>query len=475
MSSISTVQTGLAAIASLPARLSHRARRAAMAGLCTAGIAIAWIVASQLTGLVWLAFVAALTGAVLAVWRLIRTQTRLRTALARAERERALMEQTLRESQKMEALGRLTNGVLHDFNNHLTVISSNVEMVIRRLDGGHDRLLRHTDAAMQGVRRAAALTRRLLSFSRQAAPEPEIVDVDRLVTGLSELLRRTLGDRIGLSVRLSGEPWFTWADINQMENALLSLAATARDQVPDGGCLTIAVSNARQDQICLSPDASLLAGDYIQVAVAASAAPVASEHWHALDDLARADLYMARVFVREAGGCLLRSDDGALRICLPRHVPPSVMTAVAARNTSGQATILVVEDDAPVRTACVGMLRTLGYQVLEAPDAMEAFRLIADHGGIDLLFTDLGLPSGVSGHALADAARNADPGIRILFTTGLECIDPPERAGAALLRKPFSAAQLAAKVQDALTVAHSMVVQGQARQSVTEISINQPR
>ena len=129
---------------------------------------------------------------------------------------------------------------------------------------------------------------------------------------------------------------------------------------------------------------------------------------------------MARAFVREAGGCLLRSEQrmrcGLSCRVICRHGPDAQCRA--PEHQLGRPTILVVEDDAPVRTACVEMLRTLGYQVLEAPDAMEAFRLIADHGGIDLLFTDLGLPGGVSGHALADAARNVDPAMRVLFTTG---------------------------------------------------------
>jgi CheY-like chemotaxis protein len=411
---------------------------------------------------------AGLTVLVLAAWLSVKQVSRLRNALVDKERERAAMEQALRRSQKMEALGRLTVGVAHDFNNHLTVISSNVEMISRRLEPGQDRLLRHTDAAIQGVRRAAILTGRLLSFSRQPAIEPETVDVDRLVDGLAELLRRTLGDRIRLEVGLSGSPWFAWADINQMENALLSLVVNARDQVPDGGVLSIAVSNVQLDAVFAAANPMVPPGDYIQIAVSGPTDPAETPRWEPAEDLTSADLFMARAFVREVGGCLLRSDPTlcglSLRLFLPRYVPPPVASAATSRSTGGPTTILVVEDEPAIRAVCVETLRGQGFHVLEAPDAMEAFRLIADHGGIDLLFTDLGLPGGVSGRALADAARNVDPGMRVLFTTGHERADPTDRATAMLLRKPFNPAQLAAKVRDVLAaqqpVERSETVQG---------------
>jgi CheY-like chemotaxis protein len=376
------------------------------------------------------------------------------------------MEQALRQSQKMEALGRLTVGVAHDFNNHLTVISSNVELLARRLDEKQGHLLRHSAAAMQGVRRAAILTGRLLSFSRQPVVEPEAVEVDRLVHDVAELLGRTLGDRTGLNVQLSGAPWLTLVDINQMENALLSLLVNARDQVADGGSLTLAVSNVQLDTVFMAAHPSVLPGDYIQIVV--SGTSTAPPRWEPTDDLVGVDLFMVRAFVGEAGGCLLQSEPTgggmSLRLFLPRYLPPAVATADATRGPAGRSRILVVEDDAAIRTICVETLRTLGYEVLEAPDAMEAFRLIADHGGIDLLFTDLGLPGGVSGRALADAARNVDAGMRVLFTTGSDRADLPDQATAALLRKPFNPAQLADKVRTILAgaqpVERSEIVQG---------------
>jgi signal transduction histidine kinase len=454
MTLLSLPQIRLAVIPSPLGRLPNGLRDMVAPGGWIAGIVLASLLVSWLTDQAWLAVAVGIAGMLLAAWRSVKILAATREALDRAERERSAMEKALRCSQKMEALGRLTVGVAHDFNNHLTVISSNVEMVARRLDQTQERLQRHTEAAMQGVQRAAVLTGRLLSFSHQPEPEPEAVDVERLLSGLSDLLRRTLGDRIGLDVVPPDAPWLIWADVNQMENALLSLSVNARDQVRDGAKLTIAVSNVRLHEVPRAAYPSMLPGDYIQIAVSDSTGSQPPKEWLPADDVSSADLSMARAFAREAGGYLLRSDPAAgrmsLRLFLPRYAPPALATAVSRRDTGGRPTILVVEDDAAVRGACVEILRELDYQVLQAPDAMEAFRLIADHGGIDLLFTDLGLPGGVSGRALADAARNVDAGIRVLFTTGYQRVDLTDRAGTALLRKPFNPAQLAAMVHDVL-------------------------
>ena len=430
------------------------ARNVVAPGAWIAGIVVSSLLALWLTGQAWLAEVVGIAGMVLAARHSVKMLAAARNTLEQAQRDRAAMEQALRESQKMEALGRLTVGVAHDFNNHLTVISSNVEMLARRLDVSQQHLLRHTDAAIQGVQRAAALTGRLLSFPRQPSSEPEAVDVDRILSSLSDLLRRTLGDRVELEVLSPETPWLIWADVNRMENALLSLTVNARDQVRDGATLTIAVSNLHLDEALQAACATLVPGDYVQIAITDSIAPVEFHGWG--EDSTSLDLSMARAFVREAGGCLLRQDPStdalALKLVLPRYAPSGRADTVSRQDAGGRSTVLVVEDDAAVRLACVEALRDLDYKVLEAPDAMEAFRLIADHGGIDLLLTDLGLPGGVSGRALADAARNVDPALRVLFTTGYEHFDLTGRPGTALLRKPFNPAQLASMVRDVLTV-----------------------
>jgi CheY-like chemotaxis protein len=393
------------------------------------------------------------------LWCLSRELMSLRNHLTIARRDRAVLEEALRQSQKLEAIGRLTAGIAHDFNNHLTVISSNLELMTHRLDGGRERLIRHADAAMQGVQRAAFLTGRLLSFSRQRTPEPEAVDVGRLLSGLSDLLRRTLEEGVELEVRLSDAQLFVWADVHQMENALLSLAVNARSRISHGGMLALTVGTVCLDEGFVAAHPGVLPGDHVRVTVNPTTSPAvadgqpaldAASPWRSADDLASVGLSMAGGFVREAGGCLLQSGAlaGAPSLCLllPRYQPPS--PAGARRDgREGRPRILVVEDDSAVRGACGETLRELGYEVLEAPDAMEAFRLIADHGGIDLLLTDLRLPGGVSGRALAAAARNVDPAMQVLFITGYASGDLNERSDDALLAKPFSPTQLARKVR----------------------------
>nr|WP_294525003.1 response regulator [uncultured Rhodopila sp.] len=359
-----------------------------------------------------------------------------RQALDAARRQLAATEETLRGSRRLETVGRLAVGIAHDFNNQLTVISANVEMLKRSLGAADGRLLRRADAAMQGVQRAAALTGRVLALSRAAPAEPEAVDVNRLLDGMASLLRRGLGDRATLRLRLLRDPWFVWADVNRMENALLALAAEAAERVPDGGTLTVAAEPVTLATGCRG----LLPGDYVRIAVTA---PQAGR-------LAGETAAGAAALAREAGGAVLPCDDPAsCRLLLPRHLPPPAAVP-APRSAGGRATILVVEDDAELRAACVEVLRDLGYAVLEAPDAMEGFRVIADGGGIDLLFTDVGLPGGVSGRALADAVRQVDGGVRVVFTTGYAAAGEPHRPGTALLPKPFGSAQLAGAVRQAL-------------------------
>jgi signal transduction histidine kinase/ActR/RegA family two-component response regulator len=408
----------------------------------------------------------------LAAWRARREGATL-AALQAEIRRREQAEEALRQAQKMEAVGRLTGGIAHDFNNHLTVISSNVELLKRRLPESAANLERLADAAMNGVRRAATLTQRLLAFSRQQTLDPEPLDAGQLVTGMLDLLRRTLGESVEVATVSGGGLWLTRIDANQLESALLNLAVNARDAMPRGGKLTIETANAALDESYAAMHADLAAGQYVMLAIRDTGVGMspdvkarAFEPFFTTKPFGQGTglgLSMVYGFVKQSGGHVrIDSEPGqgtTIRLYLPRYVQqpsPLAATRVAGpgRTHGAAETVLVVEDDDTVRHAAVEALREIGYQVLEAPDAMEAFRLIADRGGIDLLFTDVGLPGGVNGRALADAAHNIHPTLKVLFTTGYT-LDSTSDSGplngdAHFLAKPFSLQQLEAKVREVL-------------------------
>jgi len=393
-------------------------------------------------------------------------------ALQAEIRRREQAEDALRQAQKMEAVGRLTGGIAHDFNNHLTVISSNVELLKRRLPANTEGLGRLADAAMHGVRRAATLTQRLLAFSRQQTLDPEPLDAGQMVSGMLDLLRRTLGEDVAVETALGAGLWLTRIDANQLESALLNLAVNARDAMPRGGKLTIETANAAIDQSYAAKHADLTAGQYVMIAVHDTGTGMtpdiqarAFEPFFTTKPFGQGTglgLSMVYGFVAQSGGHVrIESEPGqgtTIRLYLPRYVqqpaPVVVSSGAAVRTPNDVETVLVVEDDDTVRHAAVEALREIGYEVLEAPDAMEAFRLIADRGGIDLLFTDVGLPGGVNGRALADAAHNINPALKVLFTTGYTR-DSSLQSGTLngdvhFLAKPFSLQQLEAKVREVL-------------------------
>jgi signal transduction histidine kinase/ActR/RegA family two-component response regulator len=405
--------------------------------------------------------------------RQLRRQQETLAQLRNEEQRRELAEEALRQSQKMEAIGRLTGGIAHDFNNHLTVISSNVELLQRRMPQGSEALARLADAAMSGVQRAATLTHRLLAFSRQQPLDPEPLDLGRLVTDMSDLLRRTLGEDVAIETVLAGGLWQTRVDANQLENVLLNLAVNARDAMPNGGKLTIETANAHLDDAYAASHAEVSAGQYVMLAVtdtgmgmAPEVIEKAFEPFFTTKPLGQGTglgLSMVYGFIKQSGGHVaIYSEPGqgsTLKVYLPRFVTPDTKPAAGdamapSRQRGSGETILVVEDDEDVRRSSVEALREMGYEVLEAGDAMDGVRLIVDRGGIDLLFTDVGLPGGVNGRALADAARSAQPGLRVLFTTGYTrnailhngVLDP----GVHFIAKPFNLTALAAKVREVL-------------------------
>jgi PAS domain S-box-containing protein len=395
-----------------------------------------------------------------------------RVAAAIAEREHA--EEALRQSQKMEAVGQLTGGIAHDFNNLLTVIAGNIDIARRHLgEAGEGRVLRALGNAQIGAERAAVLTQRLLAFSRRQPLNPRPVDANKLVTGMGELLHRTLGETIEVETVLAAGLWRVEADPNQLENAILNLAVNARDAMPDGGKLTIETANTHLDRGYAARHAGVTAGQYVAICVSdigsgmdADTLERAFEPFFTTKEVGKGTglgLSMVYGFVKQSGGHLkIYSEEGegtTVRIYLPRLIGEAADAEdrpdEAVPEGSREETILVCEDDDDVRAYTVEVLRELGYRVLEAHDGPSALRLLErQEGNVDLLFTDVVLPSGMTGAVLAQEARARRPELKILFTTGYARnaivhhgrLDP----GVELITKPFAYADLAARVRDML-------------------------
>jgi len=395
-----------------------------------------------------------------------------RVAAAIAERERA--EEALRQSQKMEAVGQLTGGIAHDFNNLLTVIAGNVDIARRHIgDQGEARVLRALGNAQVGAERAAVLTQRLLAFSRRQPLNPRPVDANKLVTGMGELLHRTLGETVEVETVLAAGLWRIEADPNQLENAILNLAVNARDAMPEGGKLTIETANTHLDRAYAVQNAGVSPGQYVAICVSDIGTGMdpdtlarAFEPFFTTKEVGKGTglgLSMVYGFVKQSGGHLkIYSEEGegtTVRIYLPRLLGQEESAEDRPEQEvpegSRDETILVCEDDDDVRAYTVEVLRELGYRVLEAHDGPSALRLLErQEGGVDLLFTDVVLPSGMTGAVLAQEARARHPALKVLFTTGYARnaivhhgrLDP----GVELITKPFAYADLAARVRDML-------------------------
>jgi PAS domain S-box-containing protein len=393
-------------------------------------------------------------------------------ARLRAEiHERARAEEALRQAHKMEALGQLTGGVAHDFNNLLTVVMGNVEAIQRRLGANGDAEIRsHTDFAMQGAKRAAVLTQRLLAFARGQPLEPKATDINKLLSGMSELFARTLGEHISLKTVFARGLWPTAVDPNQLESVLLNLAANARDAMPGGGTLTIETTNAPLRALPdFSPHPDVAPGEYVLVCVSDTGVGMSRETLMRVFEpffttkplgqgtgLGLSQLYG---FVKQSGGHVnIESEEGkgtSVKIYLPRLFDEIATTAPAAKEaapeTESRETVLAVEDDEDVRRYAVGMLRELGYDVVEAADGAAALRLLETHPDIRFLFTDVGLPGGYNGRELADEALKRRPYLKVLFTTGYGRdgiihegrLDP----GVQLITKPFTFGEFTEKIR----------------------------
>jgi signal transduction histidine kinase len=394
--------------------------------------------------------------------------------LAEAQ-ERERVEAVLRQAQKMEGIGLLTGGIAHDFNNLLTIIVGNLEIMQRQLASPPlqaSNLERSVDSAMRGAQRAVSLTQRLLAFSRQQPLDPKPVDMSRLVTGMSDLLRRTIGEQTTVETVLAGGLWRVNVDANQLETAILNLAVNARDAMPNGGKLTIETANVRLDEGYAAAQAEVIQGRYVMLAVTDSGIGMtqetmakAFEPFFTTKDVGHGTgLGLSQIygFVKQSGGHVkIYSELGegtTVRIYLPRlHADDAVTeiepVAKIARGHDNE-TILVVEDEAEVRAYTGGILRELGYAVLEAPNGKIALDMLERHPEIELLFTDVGLPGGMNGGQLADAARQQRRALKVLFTTGYArnatVHDGRLEPGVQLITKPFTYAALAGKVRDIL-------------------------
>jgi signal transduction histidine kinase/DNA-binding response OmpR family regulator len=389
--------------------------------------------------------------------------------------ERRAAEEALRQAQKMEGIGQLTGGVAHDFNNLLTIIVGSLETLRRQIkQPGYDtaHIERMADSAMRGAQRAASLTQRLLAFSRQQPLDPKPVDVSRLVSGMSDLLHRTIGEQISIETVLAAGLWRSNIDANQLEIAIINLAVNARDAMPGGGKLTVETSNVSLDEGYALNQAEVVPGQYVMLAVTDNGLGMsrdtvqkAFEPFFTTKDIGHGTgLGLSQVygFVKQSGGHVkIYSEVGlgtTVKIYLPRlYSNESVAVAEPApRIIKGHEneTILAVEDDIDVRAHTCGTLRELGYRVLEAPNGKAALDLLRSNPEVDLLFTDVGLPGGMNGRQLAEAARKIKSSLKVLFTTGYARnaivhegrLDP----GVQLLTKPFTYAALSAKVRDML-------------------------
>jgi PAS domain S-box-containing protein len=400
-----------------------------------------------------------------------------RTRELEAENEaRKKVEESLRQAQKMEVVGQLTGGVAHDFNNLLTIVLGGLDVIGRHLPAlekspAAARILRAKDMALQGVHRAITLTNRLLAFSRQQPLSPKPIDANKLVAGICELLRRTLGEAVSLETVLAGGLWRSHADPNQLENALLNLALNARDAMPNGGKVTIETANCYFDETYVSALAEpVKAGQYVMIAVADTGVGMpqttlerAFEPFFTTKEVGKGTgLGLSQVygFVRQSDGHVkVYSELGegtTVKIYLPRHIGEEDHAEVLdqsrdAARAIGAECILVVEDDDALRAYTKEILNELGYRVLEAASGAAALEIIDRADGIDLLFTDIVMPGGINGRQLADEAARRRPGLKVLFTTGYTRnaivhhgrLDP----GVHLISKPFSFDELGTKVR----------------------------
>jgi PAS domain S-box-containing protein len=379
-------------------------------------------------------------------------------------------EEALRQSQKMEAIGQLTGGVAHDFNNLLQVIIGNLDTLQRTLPTDSARHQRSVRNALTGAQRAAALTQRLLAFSRRQPLDPKPIDANVLVNGMSEMIHRTLGETIAVETVLGAGLWRIEADPNELESAILNLAVNARDAMPSGGRLTLETGNAHIDESYVQAHREVVPGQYVVISVTDTGAGMdaktvaqAFEPFFTTKPVGKGTgLGLSQVygFVKQSGGHVkIYSEVGqgtTVKLYLPRLAAEAAQDDTSTEQLLPEAaleeTVLVLEDDEDVRSYSVEILRELGYRVFEAHDGPAALRVLDQQPRVDLLFTDVVLPGGMTGAQVAAQARALRPNLKVLFTTGYarNAIIHHGRLdkGVHLITKPFSFNELAAKIRD---------------------------
>jgi signal transduction histidine kinase/ActR/RegA family two-component response regulator len=382
-------------------------------------------------------------------------------------------EAQVMQMQKIEAIGHLTGGIAHDFNNMLAVVLGSLRLMQRRLQRGDTDVQKYIDGAVQGAERAAGLTTRLLAFSRQQALMPEIIDCNKMIAAMNEILRRTIPENVQIETVLAGGLWRTYADAQGLESAIINLAVNARDAMPGGGKLTIETANCLLDEAYAASRPDVIAGQYVMIAVADTGAGMPPDVIdRAFDPFFTTKpagygtglgLSQVHGFIKQSGGTIaIYSEIGrgtTVKLYLPRfnaavEAAPSLRRDASAvpRSANGE-TILVVEDEPEVRRLAIDMLRELGYATLEADSAADALELLHEHPEIDLLFTDIVMPD-KNGRELAEEARKHRPDLAVLFTTGYTrnaivhhgVLDP----GVQVITKPHSLETLAQRVSELL-------------------------
>ncbi|HEY8335100.1 MAG TPA: CHASE3 domain-containing protein [Tardiphaga sp.] len=390
---------------------------------------------------------------------------------------RQTAEMQMRQMQKIEAVGQLTGGIAHDFNNMLAIIFGSLDIARRRLTGAEDARIGHCiDNAMEGAQRASQLTSRLLAFSRQQPLSPQPLDVNKLVGGMSELLRRSIGEHLRVETVLAGGLWRSYIDPAQLEQAIMNLCVNARDAMPGGGSLTIETSNAYLDDDYAAAHAEVTSGQYVLISVTDTGTGMPNEvaerafdPFYTTKGVGKGTglgLSQVHGFVKQSNGHVkIYSEPGqgsTIKIYLPRFYGDDVGHPEARHDSSPAAAlprardgeiVLLVEDDERVRHTSVDSLRELGYTVVHASDGAQALTVLTLQPRIDLLFTDIVMP-GMNGRQLADLAREQRPDLKVLYTTGYTknaivhngVLD----ADVAMLPKPFSIGQLAVSIRRAL-------------------------